>query len=76
MRARLQPRGWEFRRIPRPARRLPLAQDLVRVPLEGQELSPPVDQFTIALDPRDGGGLLRLSWAEASCVVPLGTPAR
>jgi len=40
-----------------------------------KEQSPPADQFTIALEPRDGGGLLRLSWAEASYVVPLGPPA-
>jgi hypothetical protein len=49
------------------------AQDLVRVRLERQEQEPPVERFTIALEHGDGGGLLRLSWSEASYVVPVGT---
>jgi len=46
------------------------------VPLERQEQSPPADQFTITLAPRDGGGLLRLSWVEANYVVPVARAAR
>ena len=38
-------------------------QDLGRVPLELRQLGEPVDQFTIALEPRgDAGGMLVLTW--------------
>lgn len=47
------------------------AQDLVRVPLEREDLAPPADQFTIAVEPRDGATLLRFSWADASYLVRL-----
>jgi hypothetical protein len=36
--------------------------DLVRVPMERGELSEPVERFTMEIEPRDEGGVLRLMW--------------
>jgi hypothetical protein len=52
------------------------AQDLVRVPLGREELAAPVEQFTMAVEPRTGAAILRLSWAEASYVVPVAAGGR
>ncbi|MEP6688590.1 MAG: DUF2911 domain-containing protein [Gemmatimonadales bacterium] len=52
-----------------------VAQDVARVPLEREDLTPPADQFTIAVDPRDGEALLRLGWADAGYVVRIGSAA-
>jgi hypothetical protein len=38
------------------------SRDLVRVPLERRALDDPVERFTIAIEPRDGGGELKLTW--------------
>ena len=46
-------------------------QDLVRVHLDRHAQDPPTDQFTMAVEPRGAGGLLRLTWAEASYSAPL-----
>lgn len=52
------------------------AQDVARLDLTRESLPEPVDQFTIAIEPSDGGGVLRLSWDETSYLVPftLGAP--
>jgi hypothetical protein len=51
------------------------AQDVARLALTRESLPEPVDQFTIAIERSDGGGVLRLSWDETSYLVPftLGT---
>jgi hypothetical protein len=38
------------------------SQDLVRVPMRTRRLPAPVEQLTIAVDPRASGGTLRLLW--------------
>jgi hypothetical protein len=46
-------------------------QDLARVDLKKEELSAPADQFTIAISRNSsGGGLIKLSWENASYSVP------
>jgi hypothetical protein len=45
-------------------------QDLARLPLTRESLPEPVEQFTIAIEPSDGGGVLRLSWDTTSYLVP------
>jgi hypothetical protein len=47
------------------------SQDLLHLPLRSEPLNPPAEQFTIAVDPRPGGVLLRLSWDTASYVISL-----
>ena len=51
-------------------------QDVARVDLTRESLPEPVDQFTIAIEPADGGGVLRLSWDATSYLVPftVGSP--
>jgi hypothetical protein len=46
------------------------AQDLARLPLTRESLSERVEQFTIAIEPADGGGVLRMSWDTTSYLVP------
>jgi hypothetical protein len=51
------------------------AQDLVRVPLQSRTLSPPVEEFTIAIDPSGANaGVLRLRWANLELSVPYTAP--
>lgn len=49
-------------------------QDFVRVDMTARALDLPVEQFTIALEPQDGGALLTLSWDTVQAAIPLGTP--
>jgi hypothetical protein len=44
--------------------------DVARLELTRDSLPEPVDQFTIAIEPVDGGGVLRLSWDRTSYRVP------
>jgi hypothetical protein len=37
-------------------------QDLVTIPMKVETLSSPVERFTLAVDPTDSGGTLRLEW--------------
>ena len=46
------------------------SQDLVRVPLRLTRLTAPVEKFTIAIEPRDRGALMRLSWDTAEFSTP------
>jgi hypothetical protein len=46
------------------------SQDEARIDLTRESLPEPVDQFTIAIEPADGGGVLRLSWDTTSYLVP------
>jgi hypothetical protein len=52
------------------------SQDEARIDLTHESLPEPVDQFTIAIEPADGGGVLRLSWDATSYLVPftVGSP--
>jgi hypothetical protein len=45
-------------------------QDVARLELTRESLAEPVDQFTIAMEPADGGAVLRLSWDVTSYLVP------
>ena len=45
--------------------------DLVRIPLTRRALAEPVEEFTIAIDPADGGAVLRLAWERTEWTVPL-----
>ena len=46
-------------------------QDLVRIPLQVTELSAPVEQFTISIEPEgEAGGELRLIWDDTQAFVP------
>ena len=44
--------------------------DVARLDLSRESLPEPVDQFTIAIEPADSGGVLRLSWDTTSYRVP------
>jgi hypothetical protein len=46
------------------------AQDLARLDLTRESLPEPVEQFTIAIEPADGRGVLRLSWDTTSYLLP------
>lgn len=46
-------------------------RNVARVPLTREDLTAPAEQFTIALEPRGGGGVLRLSWDSTSYTVPI-----
>jgi hypothetical protein len=45
-------------------------QDVARLELTRESLAEPVDQFTIRMEPADGGAVLRLSWDVTSYLVP------
>jgi Protein of unknown function (DUF2911) len=46
-------------------------QDLARVPLTKKTLSAPVEQFTIAIEPKaGGGGVVKLTWNVTEASVP------
>lgn len=51
------------------------AQDLVRIPVQARPLSPPVEQFTIAIEPTGANaGVIRLQWDTQELTVPFTTP--
>lgn len=51
------------------------AQDLVRIPVQARPLSPPVEQFTIALESTGANaGRIRLQWDTQELTVPFTTP--
>ena len=45
--------------------------DLARIEMERETLAEPLEQFTIAIEPGEDGGLLRLSWDSTSYHVPM-----
>lgn len=45
-------------------------QDLGRVPLTREKASAPVEQLTIAIEPEAGGGVLKITWDEATYSAP------
>lgn len=45
-------------------------QDLTRIDLKKEELSTPVDQFTITISKTGSGGVLKLAWDNAAYSVP------
>jgi len=45
--------------------------DLARVDMGVERLSQPVEQFTIAIEPRGKGGVLKLEWERTRATVPL-----
>jgi hypothetical protein len=47
------------------------AQDLARVDLKKESLGSPADQFTIAIDDRNDGGVLKLMWENTQYTVGL-----
>ena len=49
-------------------------QDVARLDLTRESLAKPVEQFTIAIDPADDGGVLRMSWDSTSYLVPFTIP--
>jgi hypothetical protein len=51
-------------------------QDVARLDLTRESLPKPVDQFTIAIEPAEGGGVLRLSWDATSYLVPFAIATR
>ena len=48
--------------------------DLVRLPMKVERLAQPVEQFTIAIEPRGKGGVLALAWERTRASVPLAQP--
>ena len=51
-------------------------RDVARVPLAREALGAPLEQFTIALEPRDGRGVIRLSWDSTSYTAPISAGGR
>jgi hypothetical protein len=47
------------------------ALDLARIPLDRRELAAPVEAFTIAVDPADGGARLRFAWEQTEWTVTM-----
>lgn len=47
-----------------------MSKDFTRVDLTTKPLTPPVDQFTIAVVPQGAGGVLRLSWDNNEYSIP------
>jgi len=58
------------RRIGRWGTEYDAGQDVARLDLTREALPESVDQFTIAIEPADSGGVLRLSWDTTSYLVP------
>ena len=48
--------------------------DLVRLAMNVERLAQPVEQFTIAIEPRGKGGVLTLAWERTRASVPLAKP--
>jgi hypothetical protein len=46
-------------------------QDLVRVEMTVEALESPMDRMTIAIDPREGGAVLRVAWDHTQASVPI-----
>lgn len=46
------------------------ARDVLRVPMNVTTLTEPVEQFIILLEPREGGGVLRLRWDTTEAWIP------
>ena len=46
------------------------ARDVLRVPMNVTTLTEPVEQFIILLEPREGGGVLRLRWDTKEAWIP------
>lgn len=49
-------------------------RDLARIPLQVRRLTTPVERFTISLVPANGGGVLRLAWADREGSVAIAAP--
>ena len=49
-------------------------RDLLRVDLEVQVQDPPMERFTISVEPEGDGGVLRLRWAEVDAHLPFRVP--
>ena len=45
-------------------------QDLARIDMTVEKRSPPLEQFTITIEPRGQGGVLRLAWDTTQASVP------
>ncbi|HEU4563590.1 MAG TPA: DUF2911 domain-containing protein [Gemmatimonadaceae bacterium] len=45
--------------------------DLARIPMSTTTLAAPVEQFEIAVEPRDAGGMLRMRWDTREMSVPI-----
>lgn len=45
--------------------------DLARIPMTTTKLASPVEQFDIAIEPQDAGGLLRMRWDTLEMTVPI-----
>jgi hypothetical protein len=45
-------------------------QDLARIDVATRKLTPPVEQFTIAVEPSGKGGVLRMAWDDTAWEVP------
>ncbi|HYK91906.1 MAG TPA: DUF2911 domain-containing protein [Acidobacteriota bacterium] len=50
-------------------------KEVARVPMQKESVYSPIDLFTITLDPKGNGGLLKMSWGETSYSVDI-TPAK
>ncbi len=48
--------------------------DVAQVPLDRETLGEPVEQFTMAIEPRNGGALLWLAWDTTRYSVPITVP--
>ncbi|HEU0054528.1 MAG TPA: DUF2911 domain-containing protein, partial [Longimicrobium sp.] len=46
------------------------AQDLARLDMDVAEVAPPVEQFTIAIDPAGEGGTIRMRWDTTEVSIP------
>jgi hypothetical protein len=44
--------------------------DVLRLPMRVSALDPPLERFTIVVEPEDGGGALRLRWEDVDASVP------
>ena len=48
----------------------PAGQDLGRAPMTAETLKTPVEQLTIAIDPTEAGGMLRVEWGTSAASIP------
>ncbi|HEX2093982.1 MAG TPA: DUF2911 domain-containing protein [Longimicrobiaceae bacterium] len=46
------------------------SHDLARIPMQAERVLETVEQFTITVEPRDGGGVLALAWENTRAHVP------
>jgi hypothetical protein len=47
------------------------AQDLARIDMRTRKMDTPVEEFTIRLEPRAGGAVMRLQWDDTEAFVPI-----